>query len=130
MTPPVPGPTSGLNAAVAAQLRAEIAAANLSEKALAELADVNYTSLRRWLGREKGNERHIDVAVLAAIAKALNLDPAEIIQRAEQRMAADVATVTNLSDHRGTVQRSGEQIADAALDPIEGQDQHPGEPEE
>lgn len=86
MTPPVPGPKEGLNAAVAAQIRAEAAAANLTDKALAAKADVNYASLRRWLGKDSGNERHIDVAVLGSLADALGVPPAEIVQRAQARM--------------------------------------------
>ncbi|KAB2808353.1 hypothetical protein F9L07_22825 [Pimelobacter simplex] len=83
---PVPGPREGLNAAVAAQIRAEAAAARLSDKALAEKAGVNYASLRRWLGKDKGNERHIDVAVLAELARAVGSTSAEIVAGAEERL--------------------------------------------
>lgn len=38
--------------------------------------------------------------------------------------------ITNLSDRRGTVQRSGEQVPDAAFDPIDGEDEEAGSPEE
>lgn len=86
MNPPVPGPTEGLNAAVAAELRAEAGAKRLSDKALAEKAGVNYASLRRWLGKDTGNERHIDVAVLSTLADALEISPVEIVDRARKRV--------------------------------------------
>lgn len=89
---PVPGPREGLNAAVAAQIRAEAAAANLTDKALAEKADVNYASLRRWLGKDKENVRAIDVSVLAALADALDMTAAEIVSRAQGRVRATEAT--------------------------------------
>lgn len=125
MTPPVPGPTEGLNAAVAAQIRAEAAAAQLTDKALAEKAGVNYASLRRWLGKDLGNERDINVAVLSELAKVFGLTAYEIVFRAQQRMNVvdlsarrDESTGTDTPEHGGS--------AAAAL---EG-DEDAGEPED
>lgn len=89
MTPPVLGPREGLNAAVAAQIRAEAAAANLTDKALAQKAGVNYASLRRWLGKDVDNTRHIDVAVLYALADALDVEASYLVEQAQARMQKD-----------------------------------------
>lgn len=75
-----------MNAAVAAQIRAEAAAAQMNDKELADKAELNYASLRRWIGKDAGNERHIDVAVLSAIADALGMTVAEIVRRAQARL--------------------------------------------
>lgn len=83
MTPPLPGPAEGLNGAVAAELRAERAAQNMTLQQLAEAADVPFPSLRRYLA----GERHIDVSVLEAVAAALSLDAFEIVRRAGARAA-------------------------------------------
>ncbi len=94
MTPPVEGPTEGLNAAVAAELRAEAGARRLNDKALALAAGVNYASLRRWLGKDVGNERHIDVAVLDAVCRALGTTPALIVEAAQIRLARESGYVS------------------------------------
>lgn len=114
MAPPVPGPLEGLNAAVAAQIRAEAAAAKLTDKALAKKADVNYASLRRWLGKDIGNVRHIDVAVLGALADALGLSAAEIVRRAVERSENEAATVSPLPT-RSTPDSSPSSFEDADL---------------
>lgn len=128
MTPPVPGPAEGLNAAVAAQLRAEAAAAKLSDKALAQKAGLQYSSLRRWLGKEPGNERNIDVAVLAELAKALGLTPLEVVRRAEERMkvVVDLGARRDASDGADTPEQNDSGQAVAAL----MGDVDAGEPEE
>lgn len=79
---PIEGPEGGLNAAVAAELRAERAAQNLTVQELAEISDVPYASLRRYLAAE----RHIDVTVLAALAKALGTTPPDLVFAATERM--------------------------------------------
>lgn len=78
MTPPIQEPREGLNAAVAAEIRAEQGRRKLSVQALAELTGIPYGSLRRYLNAE----RHIDVAVLAEICQALDVAPDEFIRRA------------------------------------------------
>lgn len=79
---PIQKPGEGLNAAVAAELRAELARERRSVQWLAEEADVPYGSVRRYLGAE----RHIDVAVLYALAAALDVSAVELVQRAQARM--------------------------------------------
>lgn len=125
MTPIEPDPQAGLNGAVADELRAMKARRRSSNEQIAERSGIPLVSVNRYMA----GKRPINLAVLSELAAALDADPAEIVSGALAELGPG-ATVTNLSDHRGTVQRSGEQIADAALDPIEGQDQHPGEPEE
>lgn len=79
---PIEAPEDGLNAAVAAELRAERAAQNLTVKQLADIADVPYASLRRYLAAE----RYIDVAVLHALASALETSSAALVAAAEDRL--------------------------------------------
>jgi transcriptional regulator with XRE-family HTH domain len=79
---PIESPETGLNAAVAAELRAERAAQNLTVQQLAARADVPYASLRRYLAAE----RYIDVAVLHALAGALGTSSASLIASAEDRL--------------------------------------------
>lgn len=83
MTPPLPGPDQGLNSAVAAELRAEQGRQKMSVAQLAELADIPYGSVRRYLNAE----RHIDVTVLQEISRALQVNPADIVQAAAARAA-------------------------------------------
>jgi transcriptional regulator with XRE-family HTH domain len=80
---PIEAPEAGLNAAVAAELRAERAAQNLTVQQLSELADVPYASLRRYLAAE----RYIDVAVLHALATALKTSSTALIASAEERLS-------------------------------------------
>lgn len=79
---PIEAPEAGLNAAVAAELRAERAAQNLTVQQLAARADVPYASLRRYLAAE----RYIDVAVLHALAGALGTSSASLVAAAEDRL--------------------------------------------
>ncbi|MGN0065781.1 MAG: helix-turn-helix domain-containing protein [Nocardioides sp.] len=79
---PVARPDEGLNAAVAAELRAERAAKDLTTKELSALAGIPYASLRRYLGAE----RHIDVATVAALCGALGLEAGELVARASDRL--------------------------------------------
>lgn len=89
MTPPIPGPGEGLNAAVAAEIRAELARQRLSVQRLAEMSDVAYGTLRRYLAAE----RHIDVATLDAIASALGASPIALVQAAmARRQESNVVT--------------------------------------
>ena len=113
---------------MAAQLRAEAAAAKLSDKALAQKAGLQYSSLRRWLGKEPGNERNIDVAVLAELAKALGLTPLEVVRRAEERMkvVVDLGARRDASDGADTPEQNDSGQAVAAL----MGDVDAGEPEE
>ena len=97
---PIATPAEGLNAAVAAELRGERAAKDLTTKQLSERAGIPYASLRRYLGAE----RHIDVATVAALCGALGLKPAEIVARASERLERDrssgEADVAQLVDRR------------------------------
>lgn len=79
---PVPQPHKGLNAAVAAVLRAERAAQDLTVQELADSADIPYATLRRYLKAE----RHIDVATLAELCEALDIDVEDVVIRAVERL--------------------------------------------
>ena len=87
MAPPVSEPSEGLNAAVAAQLRAERAAQNVTVKQLADLSGVSFSSLRRYLAAD----RQIDVSVLAALAEALNTTALDVVKG--RRAAASQSTL-------------------------------------
>lgn len=71
--------------AVAAQVRAEIAAASSSVAAIARATKINRETLDRWV---KG-ERALSIPNLYLIAHSLKLDPHLIVLRAEERFDAE-----------------------------------------
>ena len=83
MAPQLPQPSEGLNAAVAAELRAAQGRLKMAVKALAEAADIPYGTLRRYLAAE----RYIDVAVLEQLATALGTTAADLVREAQLRTA-------------------------------------------
>lgn len=91
---PVAKPGEGLNAAVAAELRAEQGRVRRSAPALAADAKIPYGSLRRYLAAE----RHIDVATLDALATALGTTSAAIVAAAEQRMSDPASSLALAAD--------------------------------
>ncbi|PZQ91905.1 MAG: hypothetical protein DI534_02845 [Leifsonia xyli] len=70
--------------AVAAQVRAEIAAANTTVAGVARATGINRETLDRWV---KG-ERAMTLSTLFRIAAAVALDPHVIVERAEERFSA------------------------------------------
>ena len=70
---------------VAAQVRAEIAAADESVASIARKTGINRETLDRWV---KG-ERALSVPTLYRIASAISVEPHTIIRRAEERFEAD-----------------------------------------
>lgn len=74
------------NTAVAAQIRADAAAAGISNAELARRAGVPVVSMNRYL-TTKGEPRPINVATLAAIAAALGLEPGGILDEAQRRVS-------------------------------------------
>jgi transcriptional regulator with XRE-family HTH domain len=84
---PIPDPSTGLNAAVAAEVRAELGRRKVSIQALADKADIPYGTLRRYVNAE----RHMDVAALGAIAAALDVDLVVLVQRAESAKPDELA---------------------------------------
>lgn len=85
MTPPLPQPHEGLNAAVAATLRAEKAAQDMTNDDLADNSGIPKGSVQRYLAAK----RHIDVVTLEALARALHSTPRLIVQAAEERLARE-----------------------------------------
>lgn len=77
-------PAQGLNAAVAAVLEGERAAAGWTLEQLAEHSGVSYRTLQRLL---RSRDRHIDLEVLDALAAAYNLLPEQIVAAAQERMS-------------------------------------------
>ncbi len=95
MTPPPNEPEHGLNAAVAAELRAELGRQRISVQALATKSGVAYGSLRRYLNAE----RHIDLDVLHDLAAALHVAPADLVRRAQpSEEAPSLALVADEGD--------------------------------
>lgn len=68
--------------AASAELRAAQARARLSDLALAELADIPVTTLRRYL---KGS-RDTPVSALLKIAEALNIAPGRLLDAAAEQI--------------------------------------------
>lgn len=77
-------PAVGLNAAVAAVLEGERAAARMTLQELADVSGVSYRTLQRLLS---SRDRHIDLATLDQLARAFRTTPERIIAGAQERMA-------------------------------------------
>ena len=75
-------PSVGINAAVAAELRAERGAQKITVEALAQRSGVPKRTLLRLLNAERG----IAMEPLAAIAGALNVPVSLVVSRAEERL--------------------------------------------
>ena len=78
-------PTAGLNGAVAAELRAERAAKEISFEAIADRVSMSYRTLLRLFSAE----RFITIEALVEIAAALGVSVLEIVERAEKRVVKD-----------------------------------------
>ncbi|MGO5193210.1 helix-turn-helix domain-containing protein [Bifidobacterium boum] len=85
VTPVEKDPSRGLNALVAATVRAERAARRITVSRPAEMSGMSKRTLVRLLNGERG----FDVAQLDAVAVALGLTSVDIVTRAEAR-AADI----------------------------------------
>ena len=73
---------------VAAQVRAEIAAAGTTVAGVARATGINRETHDRWV---KG-ERALSMPTLYRISVAVGVDPHVIVQRAEERFAAESAS--------------------------------------
>lgn len=82
------------NKCVGAQARAEAAARGIAVAKLAQMTGINRETLDRWL---KG-ERAMSVPTLFKIAMALGMKPQTILERAEERHAAEVAAEMTQKD--------------------------------
>ena len=78
-------PASGLNAAVAAELRAERAARRVSVAELSERSGVSRSTLLRVLN----TERAISMESLFALSEALGVSASSLVQRAENRLSEE-----------------------------------------
>lgn len=85
MTPIEKDPSRGLNGALAAEIRSELAVRQLSQTWLSEASGIERLTLRRYLN----GERQINTAVAESIAQALDLDPSDLMVRAVSRRDAD-----------------------------------------
>lgn len=74
--------------AVAAQVRAELAAQSVTVAAVARATGINRETLDRWV---KG-ERKLTVSTLYRIADAINVLPHIIVERAERRFETEANT--------------------------------------
>ena len=87
MSPIEKDPSVGINAAVAAELRAERGAQKITVEALAQRSGVPKRTLLRLLNAERG----IAMEPLTAIAGALNVPVSLVVSRAEERLEREVA---------------------------------------
>lgn len=101
---------------VAAQVRAEIAAADESVASIARTTGINRETLDRWV---KG-ERALSVPTLYRIAVALGVDPHTIIRRAEERFVASTPydERSNIIEGRFGVGGPAEDLAEVASESI------------
>lgn len=78
-------PTKGMNAAVAAELRAERAAQEVTLDDLTERVSLSRNTTWRLLNAE----RLISIEALVEIADALGVSVLDIVERAEKRLARE-----------------------------------------
>lgn len=84
----------GLNAALAAVLRAERGASKaMTNKWLADKTGLTVASVQRYLA----GDRHMDVNHLAAFADALGMTPAELADKARERLVLADVVEANVS---------------------------------
>ena len=88
MTPVEKDHSKGLNGALAAEVRAEIAAQGLTNVEVARRMDMNRETFQRYVNMKRG----IDTAIVDAIGEALAVDPAELMGRAVRRLEREKAT--------------------------------------
>ena len=89
-------PTKGLNAAVAAELRAERVAQEVTFDDLVERVSLSRATTWRLLNAE----RLITIEALVEFAGALGVSVLEIVERAEKRLAREAPPLD--TPHRGT----------------------------
>ena len=78
-------PTKGLNAAVAAELRAERVAQEITFDDLVKRVSLSRNTVWRLLNAE----RFITIEALVEVADALGVSVLDIVERAEKRLARD-----------------------------------------
>lgn len=76
-------PDKGLNAALAATLKGELAASGMTFDQLAAATGISKRTLLRQLSTR---ERHLNIDHVAAIAATFNLTAAEVLAAAEARL--------------------------------------------
>lgn len=74
-------PTQGFNAAVAAEIRAEMARQGLKQRDLADGTGLSIDSIKRYVGASS-RPRAIDVPTLYAICAVLGVDPGDLAHAA------------------------------------------------
>lgn len=107
-----------INTAVAAQIRAEAGAAGISNAELARRAGIPVVSINRYL-TTKGEPRQINVATLAAIATALNVEPGWLLTEAQRRLDGALADVSQADVTLAAYDDDG------LLDELEGHEEMP-----
>jgi transcriptional regulator with XRE-family HTH domain len=78
MTPVEPDPSAGLNGAVAGELRAAKARRQSSNEQIAERSAIPLVSVNRYMA----GKRPINLAILAELAAALEVDPSDVVSSA------------------------------------------------
>lgn len=94
MAPVEKDPARGLNGALAAEIRAQQGARNIKTSALSELSGIERVTLTRYLKPT----RPINTAVVEAIARALDMDPGELMARAIRRRDEEPALYAPMSE--------------------------------
>lgn len=88
MTPVETDHSEGLNGALAAELRAEIAAQRRTNTEVAETAGLKRVPFQRWINAE----RAITTSTADAICQALGVDTGEMYSRAVRRLEREKAS--------------------------------------
>lgn len=89
----------GLNGALAAEIRAEMAVQGVSGHRLAELTGIDRLTLRRYT---KG-DRALTTSTVEAVALALDLAPGDLMMRAARRRDENPALYGPVSDGSATL---------------------------
>ncbi len=117
---------SKLNQAIAAELRAERAAANVSQQQITEVTGISRSTLRRTLA----GEVEVSATDLVMVASALSVDAPLLLGRAITRAGGEEAAVSDARASFGGRDSSGDELsvkrqqkaaADMTVEELEGQ---------
>jgi transcriptional regulator with XRE-family HTH domain len=82
-----------LDAALAAQIKVELAEREMEQKALASALSIESATLSRYMT----NKRSMPMHTFVKVAEAFGLSPYELMKRAEARIAAENPTEERLA---------------------------------
>lgn len=113
-----PAPTDTIRETIAATVRAELAARNISGSEAARLSGISYQTLRRYLD----GTRDFPVPALYQVAEAIGVNPSLLISRATERMSDMPPNVTPIGGRNAAAHLTAEELEAMTLDKAANRD--------